>query len=229
MNNYKIIADKEKLIHFIDWLPELGIHEKYYLTLFARKKYCPDLPISDGQLKRFTSSKERMLEKICQLEIPLGRYSLKGQSIPQEALALYITVNPRCMEKATRSLGKKCWDLIATESYNLHSQAMSCIQTSKSDTRFVIFDIDTKSELEKKWFDTELGSESYEIIKTRGGYHLFVKADLATHFRVNNNKDKKWFQLINKTYPIDQKGDFLSPVVGTFQGGFVPQFHKFNT
>ena len=35
--NYKIIQNEEKLIEFINWLPEISEDECYYLTLFARK------------------------------------------------------------------------------------------------------------------------------------------------------------------------------------------------
>jgi hypothetical protein len=36
--NYQIIADSVALQNFINWLPELRDNEKYYVTLFARKK-----------------------------------------------------------------------------------------------------------------------------------------------------------------------------------------------
>ena len=38
-NNYKIISDPDALKEFIEWLPELEDNEKFYLSLFARKKY----------------------------------------------------------------------------------------------------------------------------------------------------------------------------------------------
>lgn len=46
----------------------------------------------------------------------------------------------------------------------------------------------------------------------------------ATNFRKQNFNDKDWFQVVQKKYPVDQSGDQLLPVPGTFQGGFVPRF-----
>ncbi|MEM7163785.1 MAG: hypothetical protein AAF487_15260, partial [Bacteroidota bacterium] len=160
MNNYEIIADEEQLNQFIDWLPDLKENEKYYVCLFARKKYSEDprIKADKAQLKRFTSNKDRLVDKIRQLEIPVGYWKLKETEAPQNALALYISVNPRSMKKATEMMGKRCWDLIKSEKYNLHAEAMTCIQKSKSRTCYVDFDIDDKAiEIETEWLDEEIG------------------------------------------------------------------------
>ena len=145
--NYQIIADEEQVRAFIDWLPTLQENEKYYISLFARKKYTDDPRIKSdkAQLKRFTSSKEKLIEKIRQLEIPLGYWKLNGVEAPQNSLALYIFVNPRNMKQATEMLGKKCWDLMKGTNFNIHAEALSCIQKSKSRTCYVDFDIDDLS------------------------------------------------------------------------------------
>jgi len=58
--NYKIIKDEKELKKFIDWLPQLEDGQKFYISLFARKKYgaTEGLKADKGQLKRFTASKE---------------------------------------------------------------------------------------------------------------------------------------------------------------------------
>jgi len=224
--NYQIIADEEKLKAFIAWLPELADNEKYYVSLFARKKYGEgELLTNDKtQLRRFTSDKERLFNKIRQLEVPLGAWKLKNGDAPQHSLALYITPNPRCMAKATELMGKKCWDLRGAKNYNLHSEALSCIQKSKSRTCYVDFDIDDKEiDLDEAWLDTEVGPGSYTILETRGGYHILVAPEKASAYRQTNFGDTKWYQMIQKKYPVDQSGDQLIPVVGAFQGGFVPR------
>ena len=226
---YQIIADENKLQEFVNWLPELRENEKYYLALFARKKYSEEhIKTHDKtQLKRFTSNKERLVDKIKQLEIPIGYWKLKESAAPQDALALYIAPNPRCMKKATEMMGKRCWDLIKSENYNLHAEALSCIQKSKSRTCFVDFDIDDKSvNLDKKWLLEEIGEENYSILETRGGYHLLINPEQATNFRQQNFDDKNWYQKIKQKFPVDQSGDQLIPVVGAFQGGFIPKFVK---
>lgn len=227
--NYQIIADEEKLLEFIDWLPELQENEKYYVSLFARKKYTdnPLIKADKAQLKRFASTKDRLFHKIRQLEIPLGYWKLRDIEVPQESLALYISVNPRSMKNATIMMGKRCWDLIESQNFNVHAEALSCIQKSKSRTCFVDFDIDDKSvKVDLEWLNREIGEENYAVIETRGGFHLLIVPDAASKFRRENYNDKNWFQTVRNKFPVDQSGDQLLPVVGTFQGGFAPKFIK---
>ena len=199
--NYQIIADEKMLQEFIDWLPDLQENEKYYLSLFARKKYSDDprMKSDKSQLKRFTSNKENLINKIRQLEIPVGLWKLKDIDAPQDSLALYISVNPRCMKKATEMMGKKCWDLMQSQNYNLHAEALSCIQKSKSRTCYMDFDIDDKSiKIEEEWLTKEIGENSYSIIETRGGYHLLIEPEKASIFRKENHNDMNWYQKIQK-------------------------------
>ena len=233
--NYSIIKEEQILRNFIDWLPELRDNEKYYLSLFARKKYCSDLIKSNDktQLKRFTSTKEKMFDKIRQLEIKLNAWKLKEISAPQESLVLYILPNPRCMKKATEMMGKKCWDLIRSSNYNLHAEAMSCIQKSKSRACFVDFDIDVKpvdfSKL-KQILPTWEGQKSYTILETKGGYHLLVDPVRATQMiKINNGRlgthySENWHFEIRKYFKVDQSGDQMIPVPGCVQSDFVPKF-----
>jgi len=219
--NYKIIKDEKAFLDFIDWLPELEDNETYYLSLFARKKYCPDLIKSNDktQLKRFTSNKERMYEKVSQLELPIGRWKLKDMSAPQESLVLYINPNPRSMRKATEELGKRCWDLMRNNNYNIQAEALSSIQISKSRGVFVDFDIDTKDvdlDLLKEVFP----NGGYNILETRGGYHVMVEPE---RIDVPNN----WYKKIVEMYPVDQTGDNLIPVPGCVQSNFVPKLSKY--
>ena len=227
--NYKIIADENKLKEFIDWLPELQENEKYYVSLLARKKYSKEsvLKADKAQLKRFTATKERLLEKIRQLEIPLGYWKIKDTVAPQDALALYISLNPRCMQKATMLLGKRCWDLIKNTNYNIHAEALSCIQKSKARTCFLDFDIDDKTiDIDINWLEKEVGKENFSIVETRGGYHLLIQPEKATQFRKEKHNNTNWYKEIQAKYPVDQSGDQLIPIVGTFQGGFMPNFLK---
>ena len=227
--NYQIIADENALLNFVDWLPELRENETFFVALFARKKYSNGAIKSNNQtqLRRFTSRKERLIDNIKQLELPIGAWKMKDEVAPQESLACYISLNPRCMRKATELMGKKCWDLMNSQSYNLHGEALSCIQKSKSRTIYVDFDIDDKDiNIDDSWLDTEIGKGNYQIVETRGGYHVLVEPELATKFRKSTFNDNRWYQLIQEKYPVDQSGDQLIPIVGTYQGGFVPKFIK---
>lgn len=128
--NYTVITNETLLREFIEWLPELQVNEKYYVCLFARNKYIRDLGlqrISDKtQLKRFTSDKPKLLNKIKQLEVPLNTYSNNGIDVPQEALALYITVNPRDLYNASldtiSALSKSIKD--KSQHMNPHQEAL---------------------------------------------------------------------------------------------------------
>ena len=219
--NYEIIKDEEALKNFITWLPDLERHEKFYLSLFARKKYCQKLIKSNDktQLKRFLATKENMFDKIKQLECEIGSYKIKDQVAPQESLVLYINVNPRDMEKATYGLLKKCVDLIETGSnYNIHAEALSCIQRSKSNTTYVDFDIDNREVNWKKVKDI-LIKDSFRVVETRGGYHILVSPEL-------NKGNKTWYPKLQSAVDADEVGDQLTPVVGCTQGGFTPKFIK---
>ena len=217
--NYKIVYDEIKLKQFIDWLPDLEVNEKYFVALFARKKYCKNLIKSNDktQLKRFVSTKEKLIEKITQLEVAYGSYSLRNIPAPQESLVLYINPNPRCMKKATFSLAKECLNLIQINSigFNIHAEALSCIQRSKSKGYFCDFDIDTK-DVDLSKLNDILPREAYEILETRGGYHILVKSRIAPK--------TKWHLAIRNIFDVDQIGDNLIPVPGCCQGGYVPNF-----
>ena len=165
--NYNIVTDEKQLIEFIDWLPDLGPNEKFYCSLFARKKYLPEVIKSNDktQLRRFTSNKEKLFDKIKQLELKIGDWKLKDIDAPQESLVLYINPNPRSMKKATFLMAKKCIQLIENQNdnYNIHAEALSCIQKSKSRGVFVDFDIDTK----------EVDLSKIENILPVGSYRVF--------------------------------------------------------
>lgn len=237
--NYQIITDPQKLQEFIDWLPELAPDETFYLCLFARSKYCKGIAhikSDKAQLKRFTSNKDRLLNKIMQLEIPLGTYLAKGVgekapvSAPQESLALYMTVNPRNLVTATRAsvekLTKLTWQ--PYNGYNPHSEVMSELQKAKSRTVHVTFDFDMSDKnligaIIRK-VNRVINSDSYRVLETRGGYHLIVEPK-----KVGQLYSPTWYQEMEKilsefSSDKDNIGDIMMPVPGTYQGGFTPKF-----
>lgn len=223
MMNYKIIADIEELQKFIEWLPELEPHETYYVSLFARKKYAPDILKSDkSQLKRFTATKDRIIHKIKQLETETGTYTMNGITIPQEALALYISINPRDLIKATKQSIKMMVDKITNkyDGYNPHQLVLSEIHKAKSRTCFMDFDFDDMS-LNDIIPRIKLNKEAYEILITRGGFHIMVSPD-----KVEPQYKKTWYNDM-VALGCDVKGDNLIPMIGCYQGGFEPYFWKY--
>jgi len=230
MSNYKIITDEQKLIEFIDYLPDLNRHETYYLCLFARNKYCKHvkhISSDKAQLKRFVTNKERMFNKIKQLEIEIDNYYQfrNGDKviIPQEALALYININPRSQRKAIVPTIEKYLKLYDTgdSGYNIVQEAISCIQKSKSRNCFFNVDFDVEKECIdkiKQELALILNVEAYDIVETRGGFHVLVKiAEIKEQFI------KNWYLNMTILGPEMLK-DSMLPVVGCYQGGFTPKF-----
>lgn len=233
--NYTIITDEIALREFIDWLPVLQPHEKYYLCLFCRSKYTrredgtnplTHIKSDKAQLKRFTSDKERMFEKIKQLEVEFGAYTQKSTPVPQESLALYITVNPRDMYKATVNTMVKLAHSIRDQNVmmNPHQEALSEIQKAKSKTYYVDVDFDDKDypleAIERMTTYATLNRNSFTILETRGGYHILVDPS-----KVGENARKTWYQQIKSWKEVDQMGDCMIPVPGCTQGGFTPKLH----
>jgi hypothetical protein len=224
--NYQIIKDEALLRNFIEWLPDLEAHETYYVSLFARSKYSKALAINlsgdKAQLKRFTTTKSFLFDKIKQLECEIGSYKLKGVTIPQEALAVYINPNPRDMQLATKNSLIHFANLITQtySGYNPHQEVMSEIQ--KSCSRKIYFDLDFDgvsvddmlSQIEKY-----INLDCTKVLKTRGGFHLLLELS-----KIEKIYEKTWYKQLTSLEGCDVRGDNLIPIVGCTQGEFIPHF-----
>lgn len=230
--NYKIIQDEQLLDDYIDnFLLELQQGEAFMLILFSRKKYVNSslgLKSDKEQLKRVVcTSKNRIKQKIRQMEIEIGNYLHDNILVPQESLALYITPNPRDLIKAGKNTCKELMELIfkGDKHFNPSSIALSNIQSSSSRKEWMIFDIDIKSipsysSVLKVIIQNSCGDYcNFKIIETFGGYHLYIKLDT-----IEESKRKTWYKEIMKIPNIDQHGDLLSPVVGCCQSFHIPKF-----
>lgn len=229
--NYRVVLDERVLKPFIDWLPDLEPDETYYVCLLARAKYCKEIvhiKSDKVQMKRFTSNKERLFEKIKQLECPYGFYRQKVTTvIPQEALALYITPNPRSFLKAGKQALIKLSTLIGKpyDGWNPHQEMMSEIQKAKSRSVFVDFDFDDISfeEVEEDILKN-INKEAISILNTRGGFHCLVETS-----KINSTFRSKWYNELVKVQQAkssdkDNRGDGMIPVPGCVQGNFMPHF-----
>lgn len=221
----EIIRDEGEFLRFVEWLPELQEGECYYVALFARKKYHPSAQNDKTSLKRFTAlSKESLVSKVRQLEIPVDSYLNKdGSSTHEDSLALYITPNPRSLQKASKSVLKNLLDKVLTgANVNPAVLSMSEVQKSKSRACYVDFDFDLKGSTEfmltmGKIFEI-LPIECFCIVHTRGGFHCLVdpkKAGELAHV-------KNWHKAISAIEGADVSGDNMTPVPGCTQGGFTP-------
>lgn len=225
-SNYKVITDEIALKEFITWLPDLDNGETYYYCLFSRRKYDSNQTLKSDkqQLKRGTSSKEFLFEKLKQLEVVVGSYYQKHYPIPQETLAAYITINPRSYEKATKESIKKLVDLVTKpyNGYNPHQEVMSNIQVAWSRKIYTDFDFDNISISEiKPLLIGEINNDCLTCIETRSGFHLLVESS-----KVDKKYAKSWYNTITQLPNCDVRGDNLCPIPGTYQGGFTPKMIK---
>lgn len=230
--NYQIITDENLLDEFIStFLKPCSPDETYYCCLFARSKYAknedgtnkfPHIKTDKNQLKRFLATPNTLKIKIKQLEVPFGAYITKdGEPIPQEALALYITPNRRSQKKAMFKLMKRLIDIQECngQGFNINAEAISAVQKSKSKTDWIDFDIDSK-DIDISSIENVLPLGTYKILETRGGYHIMIDRDKVK----KSNAPKNWYILLGQMFEIDQSGDNMIPMVGTYQGGFTPRF-----
>lgn len=219
---YSIIRDEGLLNDFVDWLPTPNRDQKFYLSLFGRKKYTSAPLKSDKtQLRRFTANKDNIIQKIRQLEVGLGLYLSGDVAVPEESLALYINPNPRDMLKATREVARKSLDLCLSEhhGYNIHAEALSCIQRAKPQrAQWQDFDIDDSS-FDLNILKKILNNDCYRVLKTRGGFHVLVEPR-----KVSGEYKKTYYK--NMLKYTDQVKDNMLPCPGVCQGEFVPHFVK---
>lgn len=216
--NYQIIKDADILLSFIeDWLPDLQNGEAYYCALLARSKYNKDVGSDRVQLKRFTSTKDRLYDKIHQLECEIGAYRNKGRAIPEDSLAMYIMPNPRSYEKAAKNGLVKLATLVTHpyNNYNPYQEMLSEIQKACSRKVFINFDFDDATPDVFAKIIEITGEDTVHFLETRGGFHALVEPD--------KQQDKKWYPKI-VALGADSQGDEMIPVPGCAQGGFMPRF-----
>lgn len=221
--HYQILIDEKIFDEFLHFMPDLEENEVYYLSLFGRHKYCNDVSNKkDNQVARFTSSKRDLKEKVIRLQCPIGGYKRDGVAIPQESLALYITLNPRNLIKANKyllvELAKKISD--GDNTFNPLTLAKTAIHHAVDRKLFVSFDYDNIDPAELlPSIKTILPSNGFGVLKTRGGFHLLVT--LANAPKTN------WYQALASLKGCDVRGsNTLIPVPGCTQGGFAPYLQQ---
>lgn len=194
--NYTIITDEQKLQEFIDWLPELEVHEKYYFSLFARSKYTKgiaELSADKAQLKR-------------------GVYITVNPRDMKKATANTLIALATSMRDQTGDM-------------NPHAESLSQIQKAKGRTCYIDFDIDEHDETRLAEIRNEIrgyvNEDAITLVRTRGGLHCLIDPQ-----KVQPEYKKSFFQKIAAIPEIDQTGDQLIPVPGCYQGGFTPHFES---
>jgi len=235
--NYKIVNNYQELESFIQFLPELEDNETYYFSLIARGRYSPQSALGSNknflQLKRFTATKDKIFEKIKQLECEVGSYTVKGNVIPQEALVVYMNINPRDQIRAARQTFQKLSEMFSqnrASEIKVNSVAMTELHRATGRKLFydIDFDLDTnlnfqdqvkrRMSIEKSLLTITGGA--VEFINSRGGFHALVRLkDIPQEVK------SSWYHKVSELPGVDIKGDNMVPVPGTTQGGFVPSMY----
>ena len=232
---YEIIKDEEELDKFIEWLPNLEDGQKFYVSLFARKKwgFTEGLTADKNQLKRFTCKKEDLKSKLRKLEIKLGEYTYKDVKINNNSLGVYITPNPRDMHKAGLKTAKEIISMVADgrEIFNPQAIALNQIQTSGVKKYFDIdidvfsskLDYNTLIQIIKDREVINLDAIEGNIVQTRGGFHIMVDLN-----KVNN--PKTWYNNFIKLkcveFDVTMNADNMIPLPGCVQADFIPKLIK---
>lgn len=227
--NYQVVVDEKEFQKFVEWLPPLEKEECHYVALIARDKYIRELNVgtfnSDKhQCSRFVTSTERLLLKLKQCETGVGNYSVKGVEIPQEALAAYMTINPRGQTKAAKWLLKRLADVVADgeQNVNVYQESLTAIHKSVGRKLFVDIDfdnVDLKSTV--RAMSGFINSDAVKILETRGGFHAIIRLDA-----IEDRYVKSWYKNITSLEGADIAGDTLIPIPGTYQGGWVPKLYN---
>jgi len=224
-DSYKIIQDAAELERFVEWLPDLLSYERFYISLFARKKYDPDIRSGDKtSLCRFACHKDDIVKKLRQLEVPHAAYIVRGNPVKQKSLVVYITPNPRSLKRAAYATARELISQLERDQENINPSATSLTQIHKAKSRnhCVTFDIDNpdpdKMHEVIHTVALSLGMECISVIQTHSGYHLMIdplKVPLAA--------GQFWHKLVTRVAMPDQIGDLLSPIPGCVQGGKIPR------
>lgn len=234
---YKIIRTPKELQRYVDSLPDLGEQYKYYISLFARKKYGGTVGLTSDkcQLKRCVASKDRIISKLKQMEVPVGAYTFQGKDgeqeviVNQKSLVVYISANPRDMHKAAGATAKKLVSQIVDGQVikNPQAEALSQIQTHGKKIWFnVDLDFTTEEVLDdwtiKSWLRGKVNEDAYKLVRTRGGYHILVNLE-----RIDRSYKKSWYNKLQQTdgLPMEidlSNGDGMLPIPGCVQSDFTP-------
>lgn len=182
----------------------------------------------DSQLSRFVATKQTLKEKILRLHSPIGSYQRNGVNVPEQALALYIGLNPKSLPRANKNLlvemARRCAN--GDMDFNPISLATSEIHTATTRKFFVDFDFDDvpPHDIDGGYgylsiFQDILPKDSYKILISRGGFHLIVVLEKVKQLKTN------WYVAISSLPRCDVRGSStLTPVPGCAQGGFSPYF-----
>ena len=218
--NYRLIGNRKELERWVDFLPNLLPDERYFISLFARKKYQSDLKSNDNWLDKRIVRKQHIIRTIERWQIAEDSYTTKDVQVKSEGLVVYMNPTPRDLRKATfRSFAKLGEKVGSTTPFNPVQEMYKLVQKTKGTRKWISFDFDLDSDRDVLYTKEEidyLTNHSASYINTRGGIHALVDP---------TGCPRTWYKDL-MDLGADQVSDILSPIPGTLQGGHLVTFEE---
>jgi hypothetical protein len=255
MSHYNFVHDTSEIKHFYDLFYKDTFKDDivYMIHLACRKKYLDEIKC-EGQNKFLNRIviKDDSYYKFLSLLYSYNSDKRSLENLPQESLVLYASLNPRSTFKALTEFNKKIaeWTYntiihkeMNTSIKNITSTIKSCIQGSSYESRFIQLDLDKKEQEYVDILENFLNDNLinvYCIIETRGGFHYILNSNTLTGDQKKNIfngtlKNLK-FDTLNRNGNCVTKNIIdiisnnpMSPIPGTYQGGFPVKFVKLNS
>ncbi len=222
--------------------------ESSIIYVAARKKYDQSLSKNIGLTNRTIITNKDILHDIINSNFDKTYFTDNKEKINSNALAVYMSINPRNTRLAAANLSKHIIDsLVETKKkidYHLiPSKFRTIVQQTCTNKPFSVLDVDNKEYYNQildilKTYDIQ----PYAIIETHGGYHIVLHHKNLSNLIKNNNCDcekntrcehimsfgeyvhKIMLKWVDNNNPdkavVEYHKDPYSPVAGTYQGGF---------
>ena len=214
-------------------------HLALCLYLTVRRKYYPTLSRGAIIVNRITVTggddfEKRLYQNILRLETPIGSYTDGDIIVPNEALALYVNIEPKDTVKALTRTLSRCMEAISDREEIPDAYALYREEISKSEVKGIKYrqiDLDTKDINKVKQVDELITTLEIPIlicIETRGGFHIVYKDDITKETKrlLHEFKQNTSFCKLNVEgkmvtdhwFSITSSPRVIMP--GTYQGGF---------
>lgn len=239
-----MIHDEGMIYEFFEQQTELSETEGFILFTGARKKYDPKMSRSDEVIFRElirTNDTFYFLRKVRTMDFGMSQvFDSAGRKIDEmKAGVIYFKPNPSDIliaylafkNKMDKYLYQAIKDKkILKEFSSAKTHFMSEIHKTRSRKIFGLIDIDKKDEILLKFILSIFNNEDVAwITETRGGYHIvyYLKAN---EYLMNPLENKLFMKGLNQYGKDDvefKHSNFVTPVWGTYQGGFKVKEYKF--
>ena len=232
---YDLLPSPDDLRAFVGAVvPDLTDDEALLLFLNARAKYLSDderralaMPSTLILRREVIARKEQITERVAHFCIREGHYTDRdGRPIPEHALAVYLTPNPRSQRKAALATLKALADgLFEDRPLRVVRTAVSSLHTSVSRKTYLDLDLDLGDgdDLDGLLARVReaLGNTVAPVVHTRGGAHVLVETKT-----LDPAVKKTFYREIQEISgamagEIEIRSDTMVPVPGTRQGGAV--------